>query len=281
MLGLDVVVRIQVNVPTRPSLCKEWNRICGTRGATGAAGIPQIPDFVTTYGRRMDIAELRNELMAAADPEKVPQMTAYMKGHFEFLGVTAGDRRTAAKPITSAAKKMDAHALLTMVETLWSEPEREFHYVAMDSIRAGAKKLRENDLDRVRALIERTPWWDTVDSLAVHTVGTMVTNHPQLVHEMDDWIESQHLWIARTAILHQLMYKERTDTNRLFTYCEMRMDHPDFFMRKAIGWALRQYARTDPAAVRAFVTKHEEALSGLSKREALKHLKESLLKDET
>lgn len=221
----------------------------------------------------MDIAELRDELLAVADAEKVSQMVAYMKGHFEFLGVTAGDRRITAKPITSAAKKMDPDNLLDLVEALWDEPEREFHYVAMDSIRAGAKNLRENDLERVRVLIEKTPWWDTVDSLAVHTVGTLVTNHPQLVHEMDDWIESDHLWIARTAVLHQLMYKERTDTNRLFTYCEMQMEHTDFFMRKAIGWALRQYARTNADAVRAFVKQHDDTLSGLSKREALKHLK--------
>lgn len=222
----------------------------------------------------MDFAELRIALEDVADPEKAPQMAAYMKGHFEYLGCSAGDRRLVSKPILQAAKTLDPDTLLHQVEGLWSEPEREFHYVAMDSIRAGAKHLRADDLPRVRALIVKTPWWDTVDSLAVHTVGTMVTTHPELVHEMDDWVESDDPWIARTAILHQLMYKERTDTNRLFTYCEMRMDHTDFFMRKAIGWALRQYARTDPDAVRVFVDNNEDSLSGLSKREALKHLRE-------
>ncbi len=221
----------------------------------------------------MEIADLRAELDAVADPAKAPQMAAYMKGHFEYLGVSAGDRRIVSKPILQAAKTLDRTALLDQVEALWSEPEREFHYVGMDAIRAGAKHLLPEDLPRVRALILQTPWWDTVDSLAVHTVGTMVTKHRELVHEMDDWIESEELWIARTAILHQLMYKERTDTNRLFTYCEMQMEHTDFFMRKAIGWALRQYARTDADAVVAFVEKHDDALSGLSKREALKHLR--------
>lgn len=218
-----------------------------------------------------DLATLRADLTAVSVPDKAEPMAAYMKGQFVYLGVAAGDRRGVSKAITKWAKSADPDALLTYVAALWHEPEREFHYIGMDAIRAGAKHLRSTDLPAVRDLITRTPWWDTVDSLAVHTVGTMVSNHAELVLEMDDWIESEDIWIARTAILHQLMYKERTDVNRLFTYCEMRMDHADFFVRKAIGWALRQYARTDADGVLAFVKTHENELSGLSKREALKH----------
>lgn len=220
----------------------------------------------------MDVVELRQALEDVADPDQAPEMAAYMKNKFTYLGIKAGARRQASKPILSAAKKQDPGPLLDTVEALWSEPEREFHYVGMDAIRAGAKNLRSGDLPRIRSLIEKTPWWDTVDSLAIHTVGTMVRSHPELVEVMDEWAESDDVWIARTAILHQLMYKEHTDTNRLFAYCEMRMDHPDFFMRKAIGWALRHYARTDPDAVRSFVAKNVDDLSGLSKREALKNL---------
>ncbi|MFT7474330.1 MAG: 3-methyladenine DNA glycosylase AlkD [Verrucomicrobiales bacterium] len=220
----------------------------------------------------MEIGELRAALMEVADPAKAKQMADYMKDHFPFLGVTAGDRRTVAKPITNAAKKMAPDELLELVTSMWAEPEREFHYAGMDALRAGAKHLRLEDLSVVRGFIEATPWWDTVDGLAVHSVGVMVANHQGLVHEMDDWIESNDIWIARTAIIHQLMFKERTDANRLFTYCEMSMEHTDFFIRKAIGWALRQYARTDAEAVVAFVKHHEGTLSGLSKREALKHL---------
>ncbi len=221
----------------------------------------------------MEIRELRAALALVADPEKVPGMTAYMKDQFEFMGVQAGDRRQASKPILTAAKDMDPDALLDVVERLWSEQEREFHYVGMDAVRAGAKNLRSNDIARVRGLIERTPWWDTVDSLAIHTVGRMVTVHPPLVEVMDEWIESENLWIARTAILHQLMYKERTDTNRLFTYAEMHIESTEFFLRKAIGWALRHFARTDPDAVQAFVAEHDDVISGLTRREALKHLR--------
>jgi 3-methyladenine DNA glycosylase AlkD len=219
-----------------------------------------------------DLELIRADLVAVADPVKAEQMAAYMKGHFVFLGVTAGDRRSATKELIKAARAMEPDDLVELATACWAEPEREFHYVGMDALRAGAVHLRASDLGAIRGFITKTPWWDTVDSLAVHTVGTMVTNHAELVDDMDDWIESDDIWIARTAILHQLLYRERTDVNRLFTYCEMRMDDTDFFMRKAIGWALRQYARTDPEAVASFVKQHEEDLSGLTKREALKHL---------
>ena len=218
------------------------------------------------------IDELRNGLLNVADGEKADGMAAYMKGHFIYLGVLAGDRRTASKSLLKQGKSMDPDELLATAEALWAESEREFHYVGMDLLRAGAKNLRSSDLPRVRGRIEATPWWDTVDSLAIHTTGTMVTTHPALAEEMDLWVESDDIWIARTAILHQLMFKDLTDTNRLFTYCEMRMDDTEFFLRKAIGWALRHYARTDPDAVRSFVAKNEASLSGLSKREALKNL---------
>lgn len=225
----------------------------------------------------VDVDDLRARLVDVADPSKAKDMAAYMKGHFIYLGCTAGDRRLASKALVRTAKGMDPDQLLICADRLWAEPEREFHYVGMDVVRAGAKNLRAEDLPAVRGLILATPWWDTVDSLAVHTVGTMVTNHPELVHDMDEWIEApddgDEMWLARTAILHQLMYKERTDVNRLFSYCEMRSESTEFFLRKAIGWALRQFARTDPDGVRAFVREHDASLSGLSKREALKHLK--------
>lgn len=223
----------------------------------------------------MELDELRAALDDVASVEKAEGMAAYLKDQYEFMGVMAGDRRIASKPLLTAAKSQDPNELLALVEKLWSEPEREFHYVGMDAIRAGAKNLRLGDLGRVRALIEKTPWWDTVDSLAIHTVGTMVRTHPELVEVMDEWVESPDIWIARTAILHQLMYKDATDTNRLFTYSEMRLEDTEFFIRKAIGWALRQYARTDASAVRDFVHRHEGTISGLTKREALKHLTDS------
>jgi len=123
-----------------------------------------------------------------------------------------------------------------------------------------------------RTLITTKSWWDTVDALATRFVGDLVRRHPALVATMDDWSAEPDLWLVRTAILHQLHYGPATDTERLFAYCSRQAGHPDFFVRKAIGWALRHYARTDPDAVRQFVAAHASRLSPLSVREATKHL---------
>ncbi|MFC7241179.1 DNA alkylation repair protein [Catellatospora aurea] len=112
----------------------------------------------------------------------------------------------------------------------------------------------------------------TGDALAAHVVGPLVARDPGLVTTMDAWAADDDLWLVRTAILHQLTYQAATDAPRLLRYCAAQAGHPDFFVRKAIGWALRDYGKTDPAAVRAFVAAHAAELSGLSRREALKHL---------
>ena len=124
----------------------------------------------------------------------------------------------------------------------------------------------------MKALITTNSWWDTVDALAVHVVGTMVHRHRELAAVMDRWIDADDFWLARTAILHQLRWKSDTDTSRLFTYALRRAADNEFFIRKAIGWALRVYATTDPDAVRTFVDRHEDTLSALTQREARKHL---------
>lgn len=124
-------------------------------------------------------------------------------------------------------------------------------------------------LATLRWLVTHKSWWDTVDSLA-HSTGILVQAHPELVDAMDTWIDDKNFWVARVAILHQLSYKHDTDATRLFDYCARRATDTEFFIRKAIGWALRQYARTDMPAVKDFVASHPE-LSPLSAREALKH----------
>jgi len=220
----------------------------------------------------IDMSDVRREFISISDPTKIGPMTGYMKGQFAFLGVTAGDRRMVTKEIIRSAKTMKPDDLIDFAGRCWAEPEREFHYLGMDALRAGANRLRSTDLGALRSFILATPWWDTVDSLAAWTVGPMVSNHPELTRSMDDWIEDDNIWIARTAILHQLGYKENTDAARLFRYAERRASHADFFIRKAIGWALRQYARVEPEAVGLFVAEHDAELSGLTKREALKHL---------
>ena len=124
------------------------------------------------------VAELRDGLAGFADADKAEGMAAYTKGRFVYLGVQAGDRRLVSKAVIKAAKSMDPDGLLDLSEALWSEPEREFHYIGMDLLRAGALNLRATDLGRIRGRIVATPWWDTVDSLARHSYDGTNGGHP-------------------------------------------------------------------------------------------------------
>jgi 3-methyladenine DNA glycosylase AlkD len=168
--------------------------------------------------------------------------------------------------------RLDQAELTEVSRGLWRMREREYQYAACALLSRFVKGCGPDFLRVAHDLIVAKSWWDTVDTLASHTVGTLVRNHSQLVTTMDQWIAGDNLWLARTAILYQLGYKEATDADRLFRYTLIKADHPDFFMRKAIGWALRQYAWVAPETVRAFVLAHETKFSGLTRREALKHL---------
>ena len=208
----------------------------------------------------------------AADPVRAVAMAAYMRDQFPFLGIASPARRDLSRRVLAGRPAPDEAALLAEARACWALPQREYRYFACERLRRHAKTLSVEALPTVRHLIVTEPWWDTVDALAAHVVGILVQRHPELVSTMDEWAAGDDLWLTRTAILHQLSYRGRTDTDRLLRYCEARATHTDFFIRKAIGWALREYAKTDPDAVRRFVQTHT-TLSGLSAREALKNLK--------
>ena len=216
------------------------------------------------------IDALRDQLVAVADPSAAPAMAAYMQHRFEFLGVKTRQRRAASKPTMASARTATGDELIAFARTCWEQPEREFQYVAQDLLGANVARLESRHLADVHHLATNRSWWDTVDALAAWTVGGLVRADRTLAEEMDRWIDDEDIWVARSAILHQLRWKEATDAERLFDYAARRAGDTEFFIRKAIGWALRQYARVDPDAVRVFVDTHE--LSGLTRREALKHL---------
>ena len=215
---------------------------------------------------------LSTDLRAAANPDKAPRMAAYMKDQFSFLGLTSPERRRLQKPFMAVALTAKPDEVLDIADLCWEADEREFQYVGSDLLRARAKSLRATDLDRLYARIVDKSWWDTIDALAAHPVGILVTRFPDLGEVMDTWIDDPNIWVARTAILHQLRYKEAVDQERLFSYVIKRADDTEFFIRKALGWALRSYSFVAPDQVQSFVAEHEHELSGLTKREALKHL---------
>ncbi|MFC7310669.1 DNA alkylation repair protein [Streptomyces monticola] len=207
-----------------------------------------------------------------AAPERVAPLEAYMKNVVAFLGIMSTERRALSRTVLDGLPRPDEADCTAVALRCWQLPEREYHYFAVDYLRRYVKRCSSGFLPVARHLVTTVSWWDTVDALAAHVVGGLVAADPGLARDMDAWIDDDDLWVARTALLHQLRYKRATDTDRLFGYCLRQAGHPDFFIRKAIGWCLREYAKTDPEAVRSFVTAHRDRLAPLSVREALKHL---------
>ncbi|MFJ9725959.1 DNA alkylation repair protein [Streptomyces sp. NPDC101209] len=209
---------------------------------------------------------------AAADPERAAPMRAYMKDVAPFLGLTTPVRRALSREVVDGLPRPGESDCAAIALRCWRLPEREYQYFAVDYLRRHARVCSSAFLPVARHLVGTRSWWDTVDLLAAHVVGALVAADPALTADMDAWIGDEDLWIARTALLHQLRYKERTDAGRLFAYCLRQSGHPDFFIRKAIGWALREYARTDPEAVRAFVAQERGRFAPLTVGEALKNI---------
>ncbi|MFJ4788274.1 DNA alkylation repair protein [Streptomyces sp. NPDC088794] len=209
---------------------------------------------------------------AAADPERAAAMRAYMKDVAPFLGLTTPVRRALSRTVEDGLPRPAEADCIAIALRCWRLPEREYQYFAVDYLRRHARVCTSGFLPVARHLVSTVPWWDTVDALAAHVVGGLVAADRTLAADMDAWIGDDDLWIARTALLHQLRYKERTDTERLFAYCLRQSGHPDFFIRKAIGWCLREYAKTDPEAVREFLARERGRFAPLSVREALKNI---------
>jgi len=232
----------------------------------GSPSLPRSPLADTVLGR------LTATYGAAADPARAEPMRAYMKDVAPFLGLTTPVRRAMSRTVVEGTPRPDEADCTAVALRCWRLPEREYQYFAVDYLRRHARVLSSGFLPVARHLVSTVPWWDTVDLLAAHVVGALVAADPALKADMDAWIVDDDLWIARTALLHQLRYKERTDTERLFTYCLHQSGHPDFFIRKAIGWALREYAKTDPEAVRGFLAREKGRFAPLSVREALKNI---------
>jgi 3-methyladenine DNA glycosylase AlkD len=217
------------------------------------------------------LARLDAAFADARDPTAAVAMRAYMRDQFEFVGIPSAARTAIAREAFADLGAPSADDLLAFAHASWARTERDHQYVAAKLLRRHVKLLPAGAIEDLEELITTRSWWDTVDELARNVVGPLVRAHPELVAVMDAWIDDDDIWLARTAILHQGTFKAATDPERLFRYCLRRAADTEFFLRKAIGWALRDYAKVDPAAVRAFVAAHDAELSGLSKREALRH----------
>jgi 3-methyladenine DNA glycosylase AlkD len=217
--------------------------------------------------------ELHLQLAAHADPLKALQMAAYMKQKFAFLGIPTPLRREIVKPyITTLGKSPDPNDLMKVVQTLWQFDERECQYVAVDLLVKFVRQLQARHEPLLVELVQKKSWWDTVDLLASRVFGTLNRNAPELIDRINGYANHENMWMRRVAILVQLHDGERTDRKRLAYALESNLADKDFFIRKAMGWALRQLARTDPIWVKTWLDAHAGQVSGLTRREALKHL---------
>jgi 3-methyladenine DNA glycosylase AlkD len=217
------------------------------------------------------LERLARAFESARDPAAAEPMARYMRDQFAFLGLPRSRRDALQREAWAGLPRPGETDLVAVARGCWAQPEREYQYAACDYLVRHQKVASDGFIDVVRELVTTKAWWDTVDALAARVAGAIVARHPALGATMRSWAGSQDVWVARTAILHQLHYKERTDAALLFEMCERRAADTEFFIRKAIGWALREYSKTDADAVRRFVAAQAD-LSGLSRREALKWL---------
>jgi len=222
------------------------------------------------------LLRIREELKRAGDPRKAPIMQAYTKSAMPYHGVNAPLMRSTCRRLFADLEFSTEKVWRTHVLEIWrGATHREERYAAIEL--TGHKRAMPFQTPAAMPLYEEIivtgAWWDLVDGVASHNVGWILRDHPKLMRRMMlDWSKSRDMWKRRTSIICQLGFKKRTDLDLLYRCIEPSLDSEEFFLRKAIGWALRQYAWTDPAEVKRYVRRNEARLSGLSKREALKNL---------
>lgn len=220
------------------------------------------------------VNELRLIFSDHANDQKALQMSAYMKNHFPFFGLPNEKRKALSKEWIKQAKKLERETIWALIFELWKIDEREMQYTALELLSVIQKQVVKEDLPKLEWLVLNKSWWDTVDAIASRSLGAWFLAFPdQIKPIIDRWCDNEEMWLIRCALLFQLFYKDKTDTKLLFDLCTRYAKEKEFFIRKGIGWALRQYAKTDKHLVCRYVKNHSE-LSGLSKREALKHLPE-------
>jgi 3-methyladenine DNA glycosylase AlkD len=217
------------------------------------------------------VASIVDRFESMADPERATAMGAYMRDQFPFLGVAAPARDAALRELAGKWKPADAAELDAVVRQLWARDQREFQYAAGRLVVRHSGRVAPTILDTMEWAARQKSWWDTVDELT-HGVGKVVLAHPDVVDHVERWVTDDDFWVARLAILHQLGAKDRVDLDRLGRLCLARAGDKEFFIRKAIGWALREASYRNGPWVEAFLAENTGEFSTLTVREARKAL---------
>ena len=212
-----------------------------------------------------------------ANPVDAEPMKAYMRDQFAYLGIKMPQQRALLREFISEYGLPELSALPNVLLELWALPEREFQYAALGLLGKFEQSLPAEFIETIEELLTTKSWWDTVDSLATHTVGIHFKRYPAVqAQTLGRWRQSDDIWLRRTCILFQNKYKSEVDSDLLKAIICENLGSTEFFINKAIGWALREYTRVDPDGVRAFVA--ETPLAPLSAREALKWLNQQAKK---
>ncbi len=206
-----------------------------------------------------------------ADPVQAGPMKKYMRDQFEYLGIKSPQFKVLFKDFLDQYGLPSVFILDAIVHDLWNLPQREFQYLAVGFVERLGNQLPAEFIRTIEYMIVNKSWWDTVDSIAGDTVGDYFRRFPDVREKyLPNWRTSDNLWLKRTTILFQLGYKKETDFDLLCEIIQENLNSKEFFINKAIGWSLRQYARVNPKAVKRFVK--AIPLHPLSRREAMKHL---------
>jgi len=217
------------------------------------------------------LKEIKKEYAANADAIIAKGAKAYLLYQFDFYGIKTPLRRSICKAFYKSHPIKDHNELVQLIKECFEAPQRELHYFAIELLGYHKKLWCKKTLALIEWMITHNSWWDSVDSTNSHVIGKFFVQFPELMEPATHkWNRSTNKWLKRMSILFQLMYKDKTNIQLLTEYIEHCILEEDFFIRKAIGWALRGYAYTDAKWVVNFVKAHPK-LSPLSKREALKH----------
>ncbi|WP_040193684.1 DNA alkylation repair protein [Clostridium culturomicium] len=218
----------------------------------------------------METKDIINEFLNNKNEENAKGMKAYLKDNFEFLGVKTPLRKQVSKEFLKEKSK-ENFIDEALVRELWANEYREMQYIAIDYLIKQKKKLQREHITLIKDLIVTKSWWDSVDLIASHLAGELGRKYPELIEEYFlPWSESENMWLRRTAILYQLKYKENTNTDFLKQVIKVTLHQEEFFIRKAIGWSLREYSKFNQEWVREFIANNK--LSKLSEKEASKYL---------
>ncbi|MDQ1267116.1 MAG: hypothetical protein QG635_2270, partial [Bacteroidota bacterium] len=217
------------------------------------------------------VVQLGEIFRADADPENAAPMKKYMGCRFEFFGIKTEKRRKLCREYIQSCGIPDYEDIQNVIVELWSQPEREFQYFGQELLEKYVRQFEPDIINLLEYMLLNKSWWDTVDIIATNLIGAYFKKFPDEIEPITKkWIKSKKLWLSRAALLFQNKYKTKTREELLFSIIHKTNRIDDFFIRKAIGWALREYSKTNPDSVRSFIDRNN--LPRLSKREAMTYL---------